>query len=176
MSSNTMIWPNALSVILPAAFSIINALNLPTPLNQTEGSLSQLTSNWECFDCYPWEPIPSYIDCEYAMRQLPFDPTRGTFNYTGVEDEYKLPVYKLYKTCGIAVEMNPGVNQPDESSWAEIVFQTQRLNDGCVAGLSKPDGIARTGQHGRLRITLLTAWMEKWDSGWTGGCGINISD
>ena len=37
VSSNTMIWPNALSVILPAAFSIINALNLPTPLNQTEG-------------------------------------------------------------------------------------------------------------------------------------------
>ena len=149
-----MIWPNYLSVILPAAFSTIHALHLPTPSNQTVGFHSELASAWECTFA-PHKIPPRYADCSVAYDQLPHSETRGTFHDTGEDDEYKLPVTKWYKTCSLSISLLEDEGQQDECSWAEIVFKAEILNDLCVNG-KNDGGYIQVGQNQRIRIELMS--------------------
>ncbi len=152
-----MIWSNYLSVILPAAFSTIDALNLPTPLNQTVEFLSQLTSDWGC-SYSTFTTAPHYKDCERAFRKLPQSGVRGKFHQTGKDDLYKLPVSRLYNTCRVTVSLLPEAQQ-DESLWVEIVFMSEVLNDLCVDGRNY-GGYILTGQNESIKIELMSAWAE----------------
>lgn len=160
MPSNTMIWPNYLGVILPAAFSTIHALHLPIPTNQTVGSPSKLASGWEC-TFIPRDIPPGYVDCCMAYIQLPHSETRETFHDTGEEDGYKLPVKRSYNTCALTVSFLGDGGQQDISSWAEIVFKARILNDLCVNGRDS-GGYYQTGQYGRIRVELESAKVPNW--------------
>lgn len=147
-----MFWPNYLSVILPAAFSTIHALNLPTPLNQTVEFPSQLTSSWGCAH-EPFGDAPLYTDCEVLYRQLPQSIDQATFHQKGEHDEYRLPVDRSYNTCMLAITLLIEGLQ-DRSSWAEIAFRAEMLNDMCVNG-TNDGGYVKTGERGMILVLLM---------------------
>ena len=147
-----MIWPNHLSVILPAAFSTIHALHLPTPSNQTVGFPSKLAFVWECRFGPHYIP-PRYVDCRVACGQLPNSEAQATFHDTGEDDGYKLPVIRSYKTCALSVSLLQDGAQQDESSWSDITFRAEILNDLCVNGRNR-GGYIHVGQNERIRIEL----------------------
>ena len=149
ISSNTMLWPNYLSIILPAAFSTIHALNLPTPLNQTVE-----LPDWQC-STRPFRNPPLYRDCEVAYRELPRSINRGIFHQMGEEDGYKLPVERSSNTCTVTVTLLAEGRQ-EKGSWAEIVSKAAMLNHICVNGIND-GGYIMAGQYGRIWVMLMSA-------------------
>lgn len=85
---------------------------------------------------------------------LPKAKIQHTFHNSGDEDGYKLPVIRSYKTCALSVSLLIGEEQ-DESSWAEIAFRAEILNDLCVNG-ENSGGYMQTGRYGRIRIDLMS--------------------
>ena len=148
-----MIWPNHLIIVLSAAFSTIHALNLPIPLNRTVELPSQLTSDWECLTI-PFSKPLVYTDCEVAYRELPDTTYRAIFHQKGEDDGHRLPVEKSHNTCTLSVSLAEGLQ--DKSSWAEIAFKAEMLNDLCVNGMND-GGYIKTGQYRRIWITLMNA-------------------
>ena len=156
-----MIWPNYLTIILPATFYTIYALHLPTPSNQSMESPSE-TSDRECFTV-PFAIIPHYKDCIIAYNRLPHSGIRGSFHQTGEEDLYRLPVSRWYRTCMINVSLLKD-DQQDESSWVEIAFMAEILNDLCI-DRKNTGGYLRMGENGRIRITLLGVNLQNGTAG-----------
>ena len=88
-----------------------------------------------------------------AYNELPHSETRGTIHDTGEQDGYKLPVKRSYKTCALSVSLLEDGGQQDISSWAEIVFTAEILNDLCVNGRNSGQ-YYQTGLYGRIEIEL----------------------
>lgn len=146
-----MIWPYLIAV-LSAAFSPIHALVFPTLLNQTAGFPARLTSDWAC-QTAPFHDPPLYTDCEVAYSQLPVSTNEAIFHQEGEEDGYRLPVEKGYNTCGVTVTLVREHIQ-DKTSWANIAFKAEILNDLCVNG-KNDGGFIKTGQFGRIWVILM---------------------
>ena len=145
-----MIWPNYLSVILPAAFSTIHALHLPTPSNQTVAISSELANRWGCTFA-PLNIPPRFLDCTGAYHQLPNSRIQGIFHDAGEDDGYKLPVKISHGTCALRVSLLEDGGQYEECSWADIVFSAQILNDLCMDGRNT-GGYMEAGYHQRIKI------------------------
>ena len=152
-----MIWPNYLSVILSAAFSTVLALKFPTPLNQTVEFPFQLTADWECLTT-PFSTAPHYTDCEVCYKDLPQSINQATFHQMGEADQYRLPVQRYHNSCMLSVTLLTEGEQ-DQSSWAEIAFKAEMLNDLCVNG-TNGGGYVKTGQNEKIWVMLTRNPME----------------
>ena len=145
-----MIWPNYISVILPAAFSTIHALHLPTPSNQTVAISPELAYRWGCTFA-PLNIPPRFFDCIGAFLQLPNSRIRGRFHDGGEDDGYKLPVRMSDGTCALRVSLLEDGGQYEECSWADIVFSAEILNDLCMDGRNT-GGYIEAGYNQRIKI------------------------
>ena len=55
-------------------------------------------------------------------------------------------------------------DQQDESSWVEIAFMAEILNDLCIDRMNN-GGYLRMGENGRIRITLLGVNLQNGTAG-----------
>ena len=76
------------------------------------------------------------------------------FHDTGDDDGYKLPVIRSYRTCAFRVSLLEDGAQQDESSWSDIIFRAEILNDLCVNGRNS-GGYIHVGQNERIRIEVM---------------------
>ena len=72
---------------------------------------------------------PGFADCAGVLRQLPLNPTVGTFYNTGRGD-FQLPHFVSYRTCTVIISLRRSVDKV-QSSWLAVQVAAMQLNEAC---------------------------------------------
>ena len=132
---------------------------LPTLSLNTTDLESALTAIKTGVNCWPASIRGSRYaatrDCLQAALLLPDGSDPGAFHNGNPDDEYRLPVVKVFDSCMATVSLTEGAQ--DRSSWDHISYVASQMAVICAKGqfpFGQTGGVTSAGHHNLIRVTL----------------------
>ena len=103
-------------------------------------------------------------DCLQAALLLPDGSDPGPFHNGNPDDEYRLPMVKVFGSCMATVSLPEGGR--DRSSWDHISYVASQMAVICAKGqfpFGQTGGVTTAGHDNSIRVTLEKATMRAGD-------------
>lgn len=150
--------PNETSIIQPA-------LSTPSPANSTSIDATSVGAmngtihceilpmmEWHCCN-WLWWPY-----CEKAIQALPSSDLIATFHTGGIDDGFRLPVQRNFKSCQVQVRLSDAGGVVSETgSWDGVRLNALQLGEECrtVPSFAWAWGFTRSGWEGDIFVHLV---------------------
>ena len=142
-------------LLVPTLAAIVSNSNNTSPDIATSANAS-LNTGGVCYGRgFDDERRTSYAHCQRAAKLIPEGEVRGSFHVHGADDAFRLPRVVRYKSCMVTVSLESLDQQPDQSTWHNIMAGARRVISICrrITDLTT-GGFILVGDRGTIEVSV----------------------
>ena len=142
-------------LLVPTLAAIVSNSNNTSPDIATSANAS-LNTGGVCYGRgFDDERRTSYAHCQRAAKLIPEGEVPGSFHMQGADDAFRLPRVVRYKSCMVAVSLESLDQQPDQSTWHNIMAGARRVISICrrITDLTT-GGFILVGDRGTIEVSV----------------------